>query len=323
MSSVSAFNIYSIFDKTLSIYIPHVFSNITEERIKEIFETLCLGKIHYVDFIRKQGKYGNSFNSVYIHFYHWYDTVASRNLQEKIVNPCKEARLVYDDPWFWIVLKNTNEKSVILESRHNKTHCFAPKKAPLQNDKNIWDELKPIRLFDSENNENKALDMDVVDLEKMLKDINTTVSQECVDLVDTLYVKQLENQIQISKQEKDYATQQLSLLHAEIVELNNKVEDLENDYWLLETKNDLAEKTRAKMLDNCKIHEAEIVYLNNCIHSWKKNNHDKESEIAELIWKIDFWKEENQCKGAEIEYLREVLSQYEPNERCQNKELYH
>ena len=96
----------------MSIYIPHVFSNITEDRIMRAFESLSLGKVKHIDFVEKMSKYGTVYNAAYIHFECWYDTVTSRSFQERVRNPDKEARLVYDEPWYWIVLENHGAKSV-------------------------------------------------------------------------------------------------------------------------------------------------------------------------------------------------------------------
>jgi hypothetical protein len=85
----------------ISLYIPRVFKNITGKRISAIFHSLRIGQVRSVNFIPKVGKQGH-YNSVSIHFDYWYDNVAARNFQEKVITN-KEARVVYDDPWFWIV----------------------------------------------------------------------------------------------------------------------------------------------------------------------------------------------------------------------------
>ena len=94
----------------ISLYIPHVFANITKNRIVETFEKLRIGSINRIDFISKRSPTGN-FNAVYIHFSQWYDNSASRNFQERVLNQNMEARIVYDEPWFWIVLENKNHKA--------------------------------------------------------------------------------------------------------------------------------------------------------------------------------------------------------------------
>lgn len=97
----------------MSIYIPHVFPNIDEERIMDIFQKLGIGQVSYVDFIGKFDRNGNVYNAVYVHFDHWRVTQATINLQKKILDPTQEARLVYDDPWYWVLLENTGKKQVI------------------------------------------------------------------------------------------------------------------------------------------------------------------------------------------------------------------
>ena len=90
---------------TLSLFIPRVFSNISETRISQIFHKLGYGKVSRVDFIEKVGTTGK-YKSAYIHFDYWYDNDSSLRFQEKVADPEREARVVYDDPWFWIVLEN-------------------------------------------------------------------------------------------------------------------------------------------------------------------------------------------------------------------------
>ena len=94
----------------ISLYIPHVFANISKNKIVETFEKLRIGSINRIDFVNKKGKNEN-FNSVYIHFSEWYDNIASRNFQQRVLDPNMEARVVYDEPWFWIVLENKRHKA--------------------------------------------------------------------------------------------------------------------------------------------------------------------------------------------------------------------
>ena len=93
----------------ISLYIPHVFANISKKTVAETFEDLRIGNVKRVDFVYKKGSNGD-FNAVYIHFNHWYDNVAARNFQERVINPSMEARIVYDEPWYWIVLENKTKK---------------------------------------------------------------------------------------------------------------------------------------------------------------------------------------------------------------------
>jgi hypothetical protein len=101
----------SSINQQLSLFVPYMFLNITEARIAAIFASLLLGEVHHVDFVPKTDKNGKKYNAAYIHFRHWYNTPTVENFQERVTNPDKEARIVYDEPWFWIVLENTAVKT--------------------------------------------------------------------------------------------------------------------------------------------------------------------------------------------------------------------
>ena len=105
----------SSINQNLSIFIPHMFPNITEERITNIFSNYSLGDVSRVDFVGKTDKNGKFYNAAYIHFDSWFDNLAVQNFQERVLNPEKEARIVYDDPWYWVVLENTSAPKVILD----------------------------------------------------------------------------------------------------------------------------------------------------------------------------------------------------------------
>ena len=75
----------------------------------DVFED-TIGKVNHIDFVAKQGKDGNHFNVAYIHFDFWHDTIVTRNLQDRIFNEGQVARVVYDDPWYWVVLENKSKK---------------------------------------------------------------------------------------------------------------------------------------------------------------------------------------------------------------------
>jgi hypothetical protein len=96
--------------QNISLYIPHVFANFTKEYIVSTFERLDIGLVNHVDLVGKMGTDGKPYNSAYIHFTEWHDNAGARNLQERVLNPEKQARLMYDDPWFWIVLENKAQK---------------------------------------------------------------------------------------------------------------------------------------------------------------------------------------------------------------------
>ena len=99
-----------------SLYIAHVFPNIHKKKIAQLFEKLYLARIKGIDFVPKIGKDGKPYNSAYIHVDYWFDTQSAKNFQEKIRSSAKEALLVYDEPWYWIVNENiSNDKQKFIK----------------------------------------------------------------------------------------------------------------------------------------------------------------------------------------------------------------
>jgi hypothetical protein len=94
----------------ISLYIPHVFPNFTKEDIIAIIEEQSIGKVSHVDMVTKMGQDGKQYNAVYVHFEFWCDTITNRNFQARVCDPKQEARIVYDGPWYWIVLENKARK---------------------------------------------------------------------------------------------------------------------------------------------------------------------------------------------------------------------
>jgi hypothetical protein len=107
----------SSINHNLSLYIPRVFANITKERIARVFESLNFGYVSRVDLVVKESPNGQHYNSAYIHFDEWFDTTANRAFQDRVIHPERDARVVYDDPWYWIVLENKGKKQVAGERK--------------------------------------------------------------------------------------------------------------------------------------------------------------------------------------------------------------
>ena len=96
---------------SLSLYIPRVFNNIPKQKIFDVFDSLNIGKVSFVDFVpREDSRSGETYNMAFVHFVNYYDNIASNNFQEKVRDPKHEAKIVYDDPWYWICLPNSNPK---------------------------------------------------------------------------------------------------------------------------------------------------------------------------------------------------------------------
>ena len=98
--------------KNISLYIPHIFANYNKDDVAQIFEDQRIGKISHIDFVSKLGHDGKEYNAAYIHFDYWLNGTVAANFQERVLNPTKEARLMYEDPWYWLVLENKGRKVV-------------------------------------------------------------------------------------------------------------------------------------------------------------------------------------------------------------------
>jgi hypothetical protein len=83
-----------------SICIPRVFNNISEERIRNVFEQLHLGKISRIDLIDRTNERGEKYKRAFIHFEYWFNTQDAFTARSKLLEK-KELKIVYDNPWFW------------------------------------------------------------------------------------------------------------------------------------------------------------------------------------------------------------------------------
>ena len=93
-----------------SLFIPRVFANYTAADVAAVFEKLLIGRVSRVNLVPKTGKDRKIYNAAYIHFEFWFNNAAAHNFRERVLNPAKEARLVYDEPWYWVVLPYSKKK---------------------------------------------------------------------------------------------------------------------------------------------------------------------------------------------------------------------
>jgi hypothetical protein len=85
-----------------SLCIPRVFNNISESKIRQVFDELGLGRISGVDIKERRNEKGDSFKRVYVHFEKWFWNEDAQSVRKKLVSG-KEIKVVYDNPWFWKV----------------------------------------------------------------------------------------------------------------------------------------------------------------------------------------------------------------------------
>ena len=114
-----------------SICIPRVFSNITEARIRAIFNRLGFGELEQIDMVSRENDRGETFNRVFVHFKSWNTDLDNTHFdgtnEDELINAFIERNedtirarfdlivgnqvtLVYDDPWFWKMSASRSER---------------------------------------------------------------------------------------------------------------------------------------------------------------------------------------------------------------------
>ena len=109
---------------TTSLFIPHIFANISEERIKSVIENAAkYGEVEQIDLVPKKSADGKAYNSAYIHMKKWNQDEKTQKFLAHLKDTTKQTHIIYDKPWFWIVLENTS-------SDKKKTKSLDPKEFP-------------------------------------------------------------------------------------------------------------------------------------------------------------------------------------------------
>ena len=173
-----------------SLYIPHVFNNINDERITQIFESkMGFGQISKIDSVSKTGKDGKSYKSVYIHFSKWNDSDKTRAFRKELADN-KKATLNYDNPWFWLVLeykKDTKEKKGM--TTPNNSPVIKSVQPPKKKYNSLHEFARDVDLS-MRRNLNRECDCDM-ETRRQMEDV---MPIEAMNLVDATYVRYLEQQ---------------------------------------------------------------------------------------------------------------------------------
>jgi hypothetical protein len=103
------------FIQNLSVFITRIHrEDANEEFIKRTFYDQEIACVRRIDFLKCRDSRASSASSkVYyqakIYFHYWFKNQIAYNVQRRILNPNNSgARIIYTDPWYWIVLKNIN-----------------------------------------------------------------------------------------------------------------------------------------------------------------------------------------------------------------------
>jgi hypothetical protein len=89
---------------SFSVFIPRVFANIGEKRIANVFYNKDIGEVSKVDLVSRTNDKGDKYNMAFVHFEYLFETTAAKEFKEDVQNPEVKANVVYEDPWFWLVL---------------------------------------------------------------------------------------------------------------------------------------------------------------------------------------------------------------------------
>ena len=293
---------YASANANISVFIPHVFKNFTGEYIAEVFDKLKIGMVDHVDFVSKVDRYGRPYNAAYVHFKHWFDGAIAANFQERVLNPNKEARIVHDDPWYWIVLENTGKKQAPVEEPTVEEPTVEEPKwvmLSLEQEKELqadieaaWDEnyvlraeLKKIR----EGDDAKINDLRVTirKLEAQAKIDAHEMNELSLDLSETM--RRLEAQAKIDADE----TNELSL---ELSENMMKVRELEDQLALVTEQNVMLSE---KVVDLSSLSEKQRSYLSD-----KRNGLiDKQQQLIDATRKAVELEEKLNKSNDSVEYL--------------------
>ena len=101
-ASACAIDFRTLPDFIPSMCIPRVYPNISEGRIRKIFDELNIGVIERVDIVSKNTEKGEKFNRVFIHMDRWFHNSNASVARERLLGG-KDIKIIYDDPWFWKV----------------------------------------------------------------------------------------------------------------------------------------------------------------------------------------------------------------------------
>ena len=103
-----------------SICIPRAFVNISEARVRKVFDALNIFQIDRVDMKQRKNEKGEPFQRIFVHIKTWSETADAQKARERLLAG-KELKIVYDDPWFWKVALNTwTQKPVPVTSLYDR-----------------------------------------------------------------------------------------------------------------------------------------------------------------------------------------------------------
>jgi hypothetical protein len=189
----TTFNLNLLAETQPSICIPRVFNNITDKKIRQVFDELSLGKISRIDIVKeRKNEKGEVFNRVYIHFEKWFWNEDAQTARRKLILG-KEIKIIYDNPWFWKVSASkwdpsTSNKKLLLQDNLSQKQVKRSSAVYIKfdeedNNKFNTDEFgRELRLSDLTDDRNLNANADEFGRELRLSDLNVTTDEFGRDL---------------------------------------------------------------------------------------------------------------------------------------------
>lgn len=163
-----------------SMCIPRVYPNISEGRIRKIFDELNIGVIERVDIVSKTTEKGERFNRVFIHMDRWFNNSNACVARERLLGG-KDIKIIYDEPWFWKVSaykpsaegsssnNNNNKKKATIQFDSSDDEKEKERRQPKATDIKPLTEPRP-RPYNNNNNNrggcNKARREDILPVQR-------------------------------------------------------------------------------------------------------------------------------------------------------------
>lgn len=107
-------------NQRLSLVIPRVFPQwVDEAKMIKIFRDQQIGIISKVSIVSmpKEKGHKHPIYKAYLYFSVWFENIISQNFQDRIYGKVRQARVVYDDPWYWTVFENTENLKLSKEDK--------------------------------------------------------------------------------------------------------------------------------------------------------------------------------------------------------------
>ena len=97
------------FVNNISLYIPYLQRNVTEEMIKSVFLKEKIGIVKRVDFIPKLNKKNQLYNCAFVHFEYWFENKKNIQLQRRLKNTEIDTRIIHNNnPMLYWTIKENN-----------------------------------------------------------------------------------------------------------------------------------------------------------------------------------------------------------------------